>query len=347
MDRDKTRAFLDRFTTLASGATTIGLLAVADRSGLLAALTGHEANTVDEVAARAGLNPRYVREILNGLVAAEVLEYEPVGSLYRLPDEHAAVIADDGSPYSMTGWLDMIPTALSHTEDIVNAAKHGGGVPFEAFGERMVNGIDRGNRPSTTVLLTRRWLAAMPDIVEQLETAGGTIADFGCGSGAAAQAMARAYPNATVKGYDISAVSIDRARSTTSLENATYVLGGIDTLVNGGPFDLVTALDVIHDLADPLGALKGIRSSLTPGGVLFMMDPRVDARVENNRNVRAALLYGFSTFHCMTQSLAAGGAGLGAAWGPSKARSLCEEAGFTTFSELPIDNPFSAFFRVH
>lgn len=345
MDRDKTRAFLDRFTTLASGATTIGLLAVADRSGLLANLVRQPAATFDEIAARARLNPRYTLEILNGLVAAEVLDYEADAETYWLSDEHAAVIADDGSPYSMAGWLDMIPTALSHTDDIVEAVRHGGGVPFDAFGERMVSGIDRGNRPSMTLLLARRWLAAMPDVVEHLD-AGGRIADFGCGSGAAVQAMATAYPNATVKGYDISALSIDRARSGTTQENATYVVGGTDAIADGGPFDLVTALDVIHDLADPLGALTAIRSSLAPGGVLFMMEPRVDPLVQNNQNDRAALLYGISTFHCMTQSLASGGAGLGAAWGPASARALCEDAGFTSFKELPVDNPFSAFFRV-
>ena len=345
MDRDKARAFLDRFTNLASGATTIGLLAVADRSGLLAGLVGQPPASAEDVAKRVHLNGRYTTEILNGLVAARVLEYEPADATYWLADEHAAVIADDSSPYSMAGWLDMIPTGLAHIDDIVQATKHGGGVRFENFGERMIQGIDRGNRPSMLLLLARRWLAAMPDVVERL-AGGGRIADFGCGSGAAVQAMASAYPNASVTGYDISAASIDRARAATSNGNARFVNGGAEAIVSDGPFTLVTALDVIHDLADPASALSAIRTSLGPDGVLFMMEPKIDADLENNRNDRAALLYGISIFHCMTQSLADNGAGLGAAWGPVGARELCEEVGFTSFVELPIDNPYSSFFRV-
>jgi 2-polyprenyl-3-methyl-5-hydroxy-6-metoxy-1,4-benzoquinol methylase len=245
----------------------------------------------------------------------------------------------------MAGWLDMIPAALVHIDDIVQAARHGGGVAFEDFGERMIQGIDRGNRPSMMLLLARRWLASMPDVVERLAD-GGRIADLGCGSGAAVKAMASAYPNASVTGYDISPASIDRAQATTTQENARFVTGGAEAMAGDGPFDLVTALDVIHDLADPGAALHAVRASLGPDGVLFMMEPRIDADLENNRHDRAAMLYGFSTLHCMTQSLANNGAGLGAAWGPTAARELCEKVGFTSFVELSIDNPYSAFFRV-
>ncbi len=70
MDRARTEAFLDRFVDLASGATTIGLLAVADRSGLLVYLGEGHSGTSDQIAEGAGLDPRYVREILSGLAAA-------------------------------------------------------------------------------------------------------------------------------------------------------------------------------------------------------------------------------------------------------------------------------------
>ena len=69
-------------------------------------------------------------------------------------------------------------------------------------------------------------------------------------------------------------------------------------------------------------------------------------RLEDNFTPRGTLLYGISTLHCMTQSLAHGGAGLGAAWGPAQAEALVREAGFQSFAELPIDNPFTAFYRV-
>lgn len=345
MDREKARAFVDRFVTFASGATTIGLLAVADRTGLLTTMAGHAPATAAAFAERAGTDPRYTLEILNGLVAAGVVDFDSEQRTYRLPDEHAAVIADDSSPYSMTGWLDMIPTALAHTERITEVTASGGGIHFSEFGDRMVSGIDRGNRPSMTVLLTRRWLPTMPDVVDRLR-AGATVADIGCGSGAAVAAIADAYPQTRVVGFDISADSIARARASTSATNASFVVAGPEAMADHGPFDLVTALDVIHDLAEPQMALESIRASLAPDGTLLMMEPRIGGSPADNRNDRAALLYGISTFHCMTQSLAVGGAGLGAAWGKEAAHELCMTAGFTSFDELPIDNPFSSFFRV-
>ena len=50
-------------------------------------------------------------------------------------------------------------------------------------------------------------------------------------------------------------------------------------------------------------------------------------------------LYTISTMHCMTVSLAQGGAGLGAMWGEEKAREMLQEAGFTKVrvEQLPHD----------
>ena len=345
MDREKTLAFIDQFTTMAAGATTIGLLAVADRTGLLSSMVRKPPRPSDVIADDAGMDRRYALEILSGLVAASIIDYSPAEATFSLSDEHAAVIGDDTSPYSMTGWLDMLPAALDHTDDIAEAAMDGGGVPFSAFGERMVTGIDRASSPSMTILLTRRWLPTMPDVVERLK-AGGRIADVGCGSGSAANAMARAYPNASVVGFDIDERSIERAVNSATEPNASFVVGGAEAMAGGGPFDLVTLFDVVHDLSDPLSVLKEIRRSMSDTGVLLMMEPRIAADLQDNINDRAALLYGISTFLCMTQSLAGAGAGLGAAWGPAAARELCHAAGFMSFEELPIENPFSAFFRV-
>lgn len=349
MDRDKAWQFIERMTAFASGFTTIGLLALADRAGILAAMV--DAGPLDSagVAARARADERYVREILAGLATAEVLDYDPSDGTFTLSDEHAAVVADDTSPYSMAGYLDMLPAMVGQLPALVEATRHGGGVPFGEFGARAVSGIDRANSPGTRVLLTRRWLPAMPDVVERLEQ-GGRVADIGCGSGTAALAMGAAFPAAEVVGVDIDQRSVDRAqtkRDESGLANVSFQLGDAAALGADPGFDLVTAFDVVHDMADPLGALRGVRASLEEGGVLLMMEPKIAPDLEDNvGNHRAALLYGMSTMFCLTQSLAQGGAGLGAAWGPRRAEQLCRQAGFTGFDALPIDNPFSAFYRV-
>lgn len=348
VDRDAVWTFMERFVDLASGAATIMTLAVADRTGLLAVLADGHPRTMDQAAGDAGLDGRYTREILSQLVAASVLEFDARSGEVSLPAEHATVIADDASPYAMAGWLDMLSAAAPLIDDIATAARQGGGVSADRYPDRWVRGVARANSPGMRILLTRRWLPALPDVVERLQE-GARVADIGCGSGAAALAMAAAYPRSEVIGFDIDPRALSAARAaaaTAGLGNVSFVHGSVGELPLDPPFDLVTAFDVVHDLADPSGALRRIRDALAPGGSLLMMEPALSARLEKNVGGREALFYGVSLLHCMTQSLAVGGAGLGAAWGPEKAEELCRAAGFTTFRRVPIDNPFSAFFDV-
>jgi SAM-dependent methyltransferase len=209
----------------------------------------------------------------------------------------------------------------------------------------MIRGIDRGNGPSQRVFLVKRWLPAVPGLIERLET-GARVADVGCGTGTAAILMAESFPNSEVNGFDVSAESLDVARSRANgLPNVGFQRHGAGDFPTDPPFDLITTFDVIHDLADPLGGLTRIRQALTPDGLYLMMEPNASSKLENNLNDRAALLYGVSTLHCMTQSLAAGGEGLGAAWGREQAEDYARRAGFTSFQPLEdITNKFSAFY---
>jgi SAM-dependent methyltransferase len=345
MDRDRIEEFLKRFVGYASGATTMGLLAVADRCGLLGWLGENETGTVEEIAAGAGLEARYVEEILSGLTAAGALQYEAGTGVFTLPPEHAMFLADDTSPYFMGGWMDMMPSVMSQVDGIALAAKHGGGVGFEEYGKGMIRGIDRGNGPSQRIFLLRRWLPAVPGLMEKLE-GGIHVADVGCGVGTAASLIADAFPRSTVTGYDVSEESLAIARSRSEgLDNLAFSVSSADTIPVDPPNDLVTAFDVIHDLVDPLAGMTRIRASLAPGGRFFMMEPNASSNLEDNLDPHGALLYGISTLHCMTQSLAQGGEGLGAAWGRQKTEDYAEQAGFTSFEPLQsIENKFSAFY---
>ncbi|MFP5331550.1 MAG: class I SAM-dependent methyltransferase [Acidimicrobiia bacterium] len=347
MDRSAIWEFMERFVDMAADAATLFTLAVADRSGVLGELADGNPRTVGEVAA-GGFDERYVAEILGQLTTAGVLEYEPTDGTFTLPPERGAVIADDTSPYSMTGWLDMLPTASLFIDDVARCVREGGGVPPSAYPDRMVRAVDRANSPGMRILLTRRWLPAMPDVVARLES-GARVADIGCGAGTAVLTMAAAYPNSTFVGYDIDTRAVTEAReraANTKLGNVTFEQRGVDELPIDPPFDLITSFDVVHDLADPLAGLERIRSALSSDGVFLMMEPAVASKLEDNTEPRVALLYGVSLLYCMTQSLAQGGVGLGTAWGPDAAEDLCRRAGFTRFRRLDIDNPFSAFFEV-
>ncbi len=345
MDRAKVEAFLDRFVDFASGATTIGLLAVADRSGLASHLGKAGGGTAHEIADGAGLDLRYVEEIMAGLTAAGVVEYDPEAERFELPPEHGLFISDETSPYFMGGFLDMIPALMAELDGIAGATVNGGGVAFEDFGRDIITGIDRGNTPSQRAFLVSRWLPGVPGLVATLES-GMRVADVGCGSGTAAILAAEAFPKSHVVGFDVSEASIAVARSRGGhLTNLEFREHTVEEIPVDPPFDLITSFDVIHDLVAPLDGLRRIRKALSEDGLYLMMEPNASSYLENNLTPRGAMLYGISVLHCMTQSLAHGGVGLGAAWGRERAETLAEEAGFSSFEPLEaISNRFSAFY---
>ena len=336
---------MEQFVEMAAGATTIALLAIADRSGILRWMSSNSPSTSGEIASGAGLQERYVREILSGLAAAGVVEYTSEDGVFALPAEHALFVADESSPYFMGGWFDMIPSGMKHLDAIVRATREGGGVAYDEYGQEMVTAIERGNRPSQTVFLTRRWLGAVDGLIEALER-GIQVADIGCGTGTAARLIAEAYPASHVTGYDSSMRSIEAARTAgAAVPNLEYVAGRIEDLSERGRFGLVTSFDVIHDLIDPDLALAAIRESIDPDGWYLMMEPASSSDLSNNLHAHGALQYGISTLLCMTQSLAAGGAGLGAAWGEERASAMALGAGFSGFEKLDgISNKFSNFY---
>jgi SAM-dependent methyltransferase len=345
LDRSKVWEFIERFVELAAGAGLIGVMAVADRAGLLAELARQGWVTPDELAGDR-FTERYVREILAALASAGIADYRQEDGRFRLPPEHAACLTDPTSPYLLAGWLDLLPAAMKSIDRLAEVTVQGGGIPIEEYDGRVVVGIDRANAPSQRILLTRRWLPAVPGLEARLQ-GGARVADIGCGSGAAALAMARAYPSSTVVGYDVDSRAIQRARAEAAeagLENVDFVLAGAESLPPG--FDLVTALDVIHDLPNPKATLINIRESLSPEGLLMMMEPKVGPRLADNFSPRGSLLYAISVLYCLPQSLTGEGPGLGTAWGPVAAEALCREAGFSSFHVLEIDNDFSSFYEV-
>lgn len=345
MDRGRVEQFLETFLGYASGATTIGLLAVADRTGMLRWLAANGPATAGRLAEEASLDERYVLEILSGLAAAGTLEYESETERFELPPEHAAFVADETSPYFMGGWMDMLPAMLAQVEGVARATTYGGGVGFEEFGHSIIKGIDRGNAPSQRVFLTKRWLPAVPGMIEKLEE-GARVADVGCGAGTVPIELGRTFPNSRIFGFDVSAEALAVARSRAEgLGNVDFGEYRAEAIPTEPPYDLITTFDVIHDLADPLAGLTRIRQALAEGGQYLMMEPNMSSDLEDNMGPRGALLYGVSALHCMTQSLAVGGEGLGAAWGRQRAEEYAERAGFSTFMELEtITNRFSSFY---
>jgi 2-polyprenyl-3-methyl-5-hydroxy-6-metoxy-1,4-benzoquinol methylase len=112
----------------------------------------------------------------------------------------------------------------------------------------------------------------------------------------------------------------------------------------GTGFDLITAFDCVHDFAAPAETLSEIRALLKPDGTLFVAEPKAADRLEDNFHPIGTMFYGFSLFHCMTQSLANGGPGLGTCMGPARLKQLLQEAGFSHFETLDIKSQVNSFY---
>jgi 2-polyprenyl-3-methyl-5-hydroxy-6-metoxy-1,4-benzoquinol methylase len=198
--------------------------------------------------------------------------------------------------------------------------------------------------------LVRSWLPALPETVRRLES-GGRAIDIGCGTGVVPILLAQAFPAAKVEGLDLDARSIgiarDYARAAGVADRVRFVVDSAQALPAAAGYDLVTTFDVIHDLPDPLGVLERIRAALADGGTYLMVEPKVDDRLENNRdNPFCRMLFAISCLHCVPQSISQGGPGLGACWGPAKAREIAGQAGFGHFEVLPIRSPALAFYAL-
>ncbi|MGH8013615.1 MAG: methyltransferase domain-containing protein, partial [Candidatus Binataceae bacterium] len=109
-------------------------------------------------------------------------------------------------------------------------------------------------------------------------------------------------------------------------------------------FDLVMAFNCIHDMANPRGALRAIHNALKPDGAMLWSEAKAADLLEDNLSSWGRSMYGASTMHCMTVSLASGGEGLGSVIGSRLAHELAREAGFTRFGALPVDNQFHQIF---
>ena len=71
----------------------------------------------------------------------------------------------------------------------------------------------------------------------------------------------------------------------------------------GGPYDLVTTFDALHDMGDPVGAARHVRDVIAEDGTWMIVEPIAGDHVEDNLNPVGRTYYGFSTLLCTPSSL--------------------------------------------
>ncbi|HEY7363406.1 MAG TPA: class I SAM-dependent methyltransferase [Methylomirabilota bacterium] len=330
-DKDKAKAFTQLMVRHLEGSAIAVMLEIGGRVGLFETMAPMGAATSAEIASRAGLSERYVREWLAAMVCGGIVEYDAAASTYRLPPEHAVMLTGTTTK-NLVPVTEMISLMTRVIPEVTEAFRTGAGVPYSAYQPDFTGVMDRRSRPRYEELLLSKYLALPEGLLARLE-AGIRVADIGCGTGFCIGLMAARFPKSTFVGYDLSEVAIAQARieaGARSMRNASFIVADVARFETPIPFDVITAFDAIHDQAEPAGVLRRIRSALAPGGIFLMIDVCASSRLEDNVGVpMAPYLYTVSAMHCMSVSLAGGGPGLGAAWGHQLATRMLKDAGFT------------------
>lgn len=334
-DTEKAEAFAERFLTALNHGALCLMASVGHRTGIFDAMRGLGPMTSQEIADKAGLNERYVREWLGAMVTSGVVEIEQGHNRFVLPDEHAACLTRAASADNMAVFAQYIAMMGCVEDEIVECFREGGGVPYEKFGRfHEVMAEDSGQ--SVLSSLEEHILPLVPELTERLRK-GISALDVGCGRGRILVKLAQLYPSSRFTGIDISHAAIAHGQEEASalgLKNIEFHVvdaSDFDQTADPEVFDLITTFDAIHDQARPLNVLKGIHRALKPDGVYLMQDISGTSHIHRDiEHPIGTFLYTLSCMHCMTVSLAQGGEGLGAMWGEERTREYLRRAGFAS-----------------
>jgi len=309
------------------------LIVLGDRLGLWAALAGAGPTTPADLAARTGLNERYLREWLRAVCVAGYLDYDPAAEAFTLTDEMAAVLATDSSPTSLIGVFAGFEALWADLPRIEDFFRTGAGMGWGDHHPAMAGSQERFTRPMYAAGLATAWLPAVEGAAQRL-AAGGSLLDAGCGRGVASLIIAEAYPLARVTGIDVDDAAIAYARKCAAeaglAGRVTFEVADAAAIPNG-PYDVVMFSDSLHDLGDPVSAIAAAGRALVPGGALLLVEPLAADRFEDDfTNPYARIGYAISTMACLPSGVAqAGPAQLGAMAGEAKLREILAAGGFT------------------
>jgi SAM-dependent methyltransferase len=327
---EATEEFAERIVGAIDGASLAVLVSIGHQTGLFDALAELPPATSEQIADAAGLNERYVREWLGGVVSGRIVNYDPAGATYFLPRHRAAVLTRAAGPDNLARVAQYISLFGEIEQKVIGCFHNGGGLPYTEYPRFHKLMAEESGEVFDAALIDS--ILPMADGLPERLRAGADVADIGCGSGHAINLMARVFPASRFTGFDFSAEGIAVGRTEAEnlgLTNATFVEQDVAQLEVTDAYDVITAFDTIHDQAQPARVLHNIYRALRPGGVCLVVDIKASSRLEDNVGVPfAPFLYTISTMHCMSVSLALDGAGLGTVWGRQLATSMLADAGF-------------------
>lgn len=332
IDMNKVQAMAEKAMGHVAGAVSVMMAYMGDQAGVWAAMDGEGPMTLDQLAAKTGMEPKYLREWLGSVAAAGYVEFDGEKETFELTPEAALIFTREGQPLCMQGFFQAVVAQYDTHEKAVHVFKSGEGRPWSDHSQCLFCGTDRFFRPGYEANLVSSWLPALDGVTQKLE-AGAKVADIGCGYGSSTILMARHYPNSHFVGIDFHKPSIETARKRAKeqgVENVEFHVAKA-TDFEGDGFDLACIFDALHDMGDPVGAARHIREALKPDGTFMVVEPMAGDTMAENMHPMGQIFYGFSCMGCVPVSLSQEvGLGLGAQAGQKRLTGVLNEAGFNT-----------------
>ena len=347
-DPDLLKEYLLRLWHYKQGETVSLMVHLGDRLGLFAAMAGGDEITSGELAERSGLSERWVREWLLGQAAAGLIERTPEARFSLSAEGEEVLVEEDALAFSAGAFIGGFHPR--RVDEIVEAFHTGIGVTYHELGEPVARQMDRMNGVWVGPFLVEQVLPCVDGLVEKLE-AGGRVAEVGSGGGITIRAMAERFAASTVEGYEPSGVACSRAdRRIANLPNATIHQAPGEDLPDDARYDLVLALDCMHDVPFPDRIASAVRRSLKDDGVWLIKDVHCsDVYEDNLKNPMLAMQYGYSLSACLLSSASEeGAAALGTlGFHALEAERTAREAGFTSFRKFRLeDDPTHNYYEV-
>ena len=285
----------DRFDELIdtlSGFHRTWLLYLGVELGLFARLreAGSGGLSAADLAERSGCAPRPIEAWVWAADAQGLAELRD--DRLVLDEDTAAIVLDEARPEFLGGqFVHSVVASLdwSHMLEFFRTDE-----PIGQRPDRYRQSIERLTVQDVAVFF-KEALAELPQLVSELGR-GGRVVDIHCGGGRWLIAMAQRFPSIELVGIESEDDSVARARANVAdaelTERITIRHSDVTALDVTGDFDVAYFQYALHQLLDPVGALRSAWAILRAGARLLVLDWTLPSNLDEFRTRQGELIAG-------------------------------------------------------